>query len=233
METTIQNRLWELQDLDYRDFAAKLTPSISIDTIIGVRTPELRKFAKELGKSSGENLGWREFIRKLPHDYYEENNLHGFLLEGIKDYDECVRELNRFLPYVDNWATCDMMNPKVLKKYPEKLILQIREWMDSPHTYTCRFGMEMLMRYFLEENFQPVYLDWIAEKRSEEYYINMMIAWFFATALAKQYEATLPILTEHRLSLWCHNKTIQKAIESYRITPEQKEYLRGLRRKTT
>ena len=169
-------------------------------------------------------------MQQLPHTYYEENNLHAFLIEQIKDYETCVAEWNRFLPYVDNWATCDMTRPKVFKRHLPQLRQQIRQWMDSGDTYTVRFGIEMLMSLYLEsETFTPEYSEWVAAVRSEEYYINMMVAWYFATALAKQWESVIPYIEERRLSQWCHNKSIQKAVESNRITPEQKDYLRGLR----
>lgn len=222
---TIQKHLFELQDLKYKDFHSKLIPTVDPETVIGVRTPALRKLAKEIAKT--EEAG--EFLKELPHQYYEENNLHGFLIEAVKDYEECVEKLNIFLPYVDNWATCDMMRPKVFKKYREELLVQIKEWMQSEHIYTVRFAIEMLMTFYLDEWFEEEYLEWVAEIRSEEYYLNMMIAWYFATALAKQYEAVVPYIEGRRLDKWVHNKTIQKAVESYRITAEQKVYLKTLK----
>ena len=224
-ETTIQARLFELQDLSYRDFQCKLMPTVDPDTVIGVRTPDLRKLAKSFSKEPEA----AEFLRTLPHKYYEENNLHGFLIETMKDYSQVIAALDAFLPYVDNWATCDRMSPKIFKKHLAELREQIQVWMASSHTYTIRFGIEMLMTFYLDEQFQPEYLDWVADVHSEEYYVNMMIAWYFATALAKQYDAALPYLQEHRLEPWTHNKAIQKAIESYRITDEQKAYLRSLK----
>ena len=226
-ETTIQARLFELQDLSYRDFQCKLMPTVDPDTVIGVRTPELRKLAKSFSKEPEAEA----FLRTLPHRYYEENNLHGFLIETMKDYSQVIAALDAFLPYVDNWATCDLMSPKIFKKHLPELREQIQVWMASSHTYTIRFGIEMLMTFYLDEQFQPEYLDWVADVHSEEYYVNMMIAWYFATALAKQYDAALPYLQEHRLEPWTHNKAIQKAIESYRITDEQKAYLRSLKGK--
>lgn len=224
----VQRELFSMQDEQYREFHSKLIPNIDPEKIIGVRTPALRKYAKQFAKTSGAE----EFLLQLPHDYYEENNLHGFLLEQIKDYETCVEEWNRFLPYVDNWATCDMPSPKVFKKHLRELLAEIRRWMDSGETYTVRFGIGMLMRFYLEdETFSPEYLEWVAAVRSEEYYVNMMVSWYFATALAKQWDASIPYIEERRLGQWCHNKSIQKAVESYRITPEQKAYLRGLRRK--
>lgn len=218
----MQGRLFELQDLEYRDFHAKLMPTVDKEKVIGVRTPALRKFAKEFGKS--EEAG--EFMKVLPHDYYEENNLHGFLIEGIKDYEQCICALDAFLPYVDNWATCDMMAPKVFKKHLPELEHKIDEWMASEHAYTVRYGIGMLMRFYLDEGFRVEYLAKAAAVESEEYYVKMMIAWYFATALAKQYEAALPFIEERRLEKWTHNKAIQKAVESSRITAEQKKYLR-------
>ena len=226
-ETTIRARLFELQDLSYRDFQCKLMPTVDPDTVIGVRTPELRKLAKSFSKEPEAEA----FLRTLPHRYYEENNLHGFLIETMKDYSQVIAALDAFLPYVDNWATCDLMRPKIFRKHLPELREQIKRWMASDHVYTIRFGIEMLMTFFLDDQFQPEYLDWVAEVRSEEYYVNMMIAWYFATALAKQYDVTLPFIQEHRLDPWTHNKAIQKAIESYRITDEQKVYLRSLKGK--
>lgn len=225
IEKTVQARLFELQDLKYRDFNSKLIPTVDPATVIGVRTPELRKFAKAFAKTPEAS----EFLQILPHKYYEENNLHGFLIENMKDYDQVIAALDRFLSYVDNWATCDLMRPKVFKKHLPELRRQIKTWIASGSTYTVRFGIELLMSFYLDEQFQPEYLDWVAGIRSEEYYVNMMIAWYFATALAKQYDATLPYIQQIRLEPWTHNKAIQKAIESYRITDVQKDYLRSLK----
>lgn len=221
----LQARLFEVQDLKYKDFQARLMPTIDPETIIGVRTPALRAFAKEFSREPEAE----EFLKALPHEYYEENNLHGFLIERIKDYDTAVAAIDAFLPYVDNWATCDLMSPKVLGKHLPELEGKIREWMSSDLTYTIRFGVEMLMSFFLDGQFKPEYLELVARLRSEEYYVNMMIAWFFATALAKQYDAALPYLLNRRLDPWVHNKTIQKSVESYRITDEHKAYLRTLK----
>lgn len=223
----ITEQLFALQDIKYKEFHSKLMPTINPEVIIGVRTPQLRKYAKQVVKSTEvEN-----FFQQLPHHYYEENNLHGFLIESIKDFDACINALNDFLPYVDNWATCDMMAPKVLKKDLPKLYEWVKRWIASGETYTIRFGVNMLMKYFLDEAFLPEYPELVASIRSEEYYVKMVVAWYFATALAKQYEGVLPYLTEQKLDVWTHNKTIQKAVESYRITPEQKAYLRTLKRK--
>lgn len=227
--TTIQERLFALQDLKYREFHLGLVPTVDEDYMIGVRVPQVRKLAKEIAKEEG----CQEFLRQLPHRYYEENNLHAFIIEAIKDYDTCLEEVNRFLPYVDNWATCDSMNPKVFKKHKKELLPQIDTWLASDQTYTIRFGIGMLMGNYLDEDFVPEYLKKVAAVTSEEYYVNMMRAWYFATALAKQYETTVKLLEERQLDIWTHNKTIQKAVESYRITPEQKDYLRTLKVKST
>lgn len=221
----IRTQLFAMQDSGYRDFQAKLIPTIPKEQIIGIRTPQLRSYAKKLFQS-GE---YDEFLRDLPHRYYDENNLHGFLLCQIKDYDRAVEELDRFLPYVDNWATCDLMRPKAFEKNKNRLIGDIRRWMASEQCYTIRFGEEMLMTFFLDDAFLPEYLDLAAAIRSDEYYVNMMTAWYFATALAKQYDAAVKYLENRTLDSWTHRKAIQKAIESYRITQEQKEYLRGLK----
>ena len=221
----VRKRLFEMQDTGYRYFHARLIQTVEKEKIIGIRTPILRKFAKEFGKTEESEL----FLKVLPHQYYEENNLHGLLIEQIRDYDKCLKELERFLPYIDNWATCDMLAVKVVKKHLDTFIDEIYRWMESDHTYTIRFGISMLMRYYLEDAFQMEYPEKVAQIRSEEYYVNMMRAWYFATALAKQYDKILPFIEKQKLDVWTHNKTIQKAIESYRITPEQKEYLRGLK----
>lgn len=222
IEKYVQSHLFSHQDLKYRDFQCKLMPTVNPDTVIGVRTPELRKFSKELEKMP-EAV---EFLKSLPHKYYEENNLHGFLVERIKDYYTCISAVEEFLPYIDNWATCDLMSPKVFKKHIPELLEKIIVWLGSDRTYTIRFAIGMLMSFYLDSEFKPEYLELVAAIRSEEYYVNMMIAWYFATALAKQYDAALPYIEEQRLDKWTHNKTIQKAIESYRITEEQKAYLR-------
>lgn len=221
----LQTTLFGLQDLKYRDFHSRLMPGINKDTIIGIRTPVLRKFAKEFaGTTKAET-----FLQELPHQYYEENNLHMMLLAGIKEYEKCVCEVERFLPYINNWATCDSPAPKCFAKHKEELLPKIRTWMASDHTYTIRYGIEMLMNLYLEEDFKPEYPKLVVAVQSEEYYVNMMIAWYFATALAKQWDAVLPYLEARKLSPWVHRKTIQKAVESYRITDEQKIYLKSLR----
>ncbi len=217
----VEEQLFEMQDLKYRNFHAGLMPNIDKNRIIGVRTPRLRTFAKEYGKT--ENA--KTFLTVLPHQYYEENNLHGLLIEQIKEYDSALDELERFLPYIDNWATCDMLAMKVVKKHLDLFIKKIYQWLESKHTYTIRFAIGMLMRYYLEDTFKIGYARKVAEIRSEEYYVNMMRAWYFATALAKQYEQVIPFLEEREMDAWTHNKTIQKSVESYRISPKQKEYL--------
>lgn len=220
----IKEELLKLKDEKYKEFHAKLMPTINPDTIIGIRVPVLRAFSKTIQDTE-------DFFSHLPHEYFEENNLHGFLIEKISDFDECIKELEKFLPYVDNWATCDMMRPKVFKKNTDKLVLKIKEWLKSEHTYTVRFGIEMLMVYFLDEKFDEKYLEWVSKIKSDEYYINMMIAWYFATALAKQYETAAKYIEKNKLPLWVHNKTIQKAVESYRISNDVKDYLKTYRRK--
>lgn len=223
IEKTVQTRLFEMQDEKYRKFQAGLMPTVPVERIIGVRTPLLRKYAAEIFKTDY----WEDFIKILPHKYYEENNLHGFIIEKIKDFDRCIEEIEKFLPCVDNWATCDCVSPKVFKKSPERLIPYIKKWIDSGKTYHIRFAISMLMTWFLDERFDTQYLDLAVDIKSDEYYVNMMRAWYFATALAKQYDQTVEYIQSRRLDVWTHNKTIRKAIESYRITPEQKEYLRS------
>ena len=224
---TIQEQLLSMQDLKYRDFHAGLCPTLEANTIIGVRTPLLRSLAREIRKA-GENV---VFLETLPHRYYEENQIHAFLISEERDFDIALREVNRFLPYVDNWATCDALRPKVFAKNRTRLVSQVEDWLSSQEPYTVRFGIEMLMVHFLDADFRVEYLERVSKIRSNEYYVNMMIAWFFATALAKQYEAALPYLTENRLDIWVHNKTIQKARESYRIAGTQKTFLNTLKRK--
>ena len=227
MQKTIQQQLFELQDLKYRDFHAKLVPGMDVNDIIGVRTPELRKFAKQLAKD--ERVG--DFLAVLPHRYLDEMNLHGFIISELKDYDECLEEIERFLPYVNNWATCDLLSPKAFKqkKNRVRLIEDIKRWMASDEPFIIRFGIEMLMSFYLDEDFKPEYLKWVSRIRNEHYYVKMMVAWYFATALAKQWESTLPYIVESTLEKWTHNKAIQKAVDSYRITPEQKELLKSYR----
>ena len=219
------SRLEALKEEEYRAFQCKLMPNIAAENVLGVRTPLVRALAKELKNDPGKDA----FLDALPHRYYEENNLHAFLLETEKDFERCIRRLDAFLPYVDNWATCDSMAPKVLFRHPDELIPKIRQWLTSGHTYTVRFGIEQLMNGFLDERFFPESLAWVAEKQSDEYYVQMMQAWYFATALAKQWEEAIPFLEKRMLSPFVHQKTIQKARESYRITEEQKTYLKSLK----
>ena len=222
----LQKKLLLLQDKQYREFQSRLMPTVDKKSVIGIRIPTLRKFAAEFHIK--EEAG--SFLSELPHRYYEENNLHAFLIEKEKDYDKCISLLDDFLPYIDNWATCDMMSPKVLGKNRDKLIREINRWIESGDTYTMRYGINLLMKYYLDEDFAEEYLRLVAEVVSDEYYVNMVRAWYFATALAKRYDETLPFLTENRLDKWTHNKTIQKSVESFRITDEQKKYLKTLKR---
>ena len=222
----IKEELFKLQDKEYADFQAKLTPGIPREVFIGVRVPECRNLAKKIKKEPEA----ADFLKVLPHEYYDENMLHGLLLSEMKDYDACAAAVDEFLPYVDNWAVCDIMSPKVFKKNKAALLEKIKEWSVSDKTYTCRFGIEMLMSHFLDDDFKPEYLEIPAAVHSDEYYIQMMIAWFFATALAKQWDASVKYIEDGRLDTRVHNMTIRKARESYRITPEQKDYLKSLKR---
>ena len=222
----IRNHLFELQDKGYRDFQGKLMPDVSRDKIIGVRIPLLRKYAGELRKEPDTGL----FLDALPHEYYDENNLHGFIIEGIKDFDECIRRLDAFLPHVDNWATCDLMTPKVFKKNKESLIKCIKRWLSSGETYTIRFGINMLMRLYLDDDFKDEYFDMVINANNDRYYVNMSVAWYFATALTKQYDEAVRVFEERRIpDRTTHNKAIQKARESLRIPGERKEYLNSLK----
>lgn len=221
----IRNELFRNQDEKYRDFQAKLLPTLDPQTVIGVRTPILRGFAKTLYKEND----FSDFLNELPHEYFDENQLHAFLISEINDFDYCMDELNKFLPFVDNWATCDQLSPKVFKKHKQELLEQIKIWLISEKPYTLRFAVGMLMQYFLDEDFDLEYPKMLLEICSDEYYVKMMIAWYFATALAKQYEAILPFLENKSLEKWTHNKAIQKALESYRVSDEQKIYLRTLK----
>ena len=221
----IKEKLKSLQDIMYRNFQAGLIPTVDNDKVIGVRTPELRKLAKEMSKRDDAD----DFLNDLPHEYFDEDQLHAFMVSGIKDFDECVSEVERFLPYINNWATCDQMTPKVFGRHKEELLPHVREWIDSGETYTVRFGVKMLMSYFLGDDFDMEYADLVAGIKSEEYYVNMMRAWYFATALAYNYDEVVPLIENKELDRWTHNKAIQKSIESYRITAEQKEYLKTLK----
>ena len=221
----IREDLFAMQDLSYRDFHSRLMPDVDKAAVDRSSVPELRKYVKELAKDPEI----QEFLDDLPHQYYEENNVHGFLIQQMKEYENCMEELEKFLPYINNWATCDMTSPKVFKKHKEELLEAVRRWIASDHVYTVRYGIGMLMQHYLDEDFREEYPQMVSEIQSEEYYVNMMIAWYFATALAKQYETILPYIEKQKLDAWTHNKTIQKACESYRITPEQKAYLRTLK----
>lgn len=221
----ITEHLFSLQDLSYKEFNSKLIPTVNKNYVIGVRIPLLRKYAKEIKNSPEAD----KFLNSLPHKYTEEYNLHALLLENIKDYNDIINALNNFLPFVDNWATCDIMSIKIFKKHLDILPQQLDLWLNSTHTYTIRFAIKMYMSYYLDEHFELKHMQKIVEIRSNEYYVNMMLAWYFATALAKQYDFAIKFLENKELSKWVHNKTIQKAIESYRITNEQKEYLKTLR----
>lgn len=224
----IIKELFKLQDMQYRDFHARLMPTVEKEKIIGIRIPNIRSFAKKIHNTTDAC----EFLQQLPHEYYEENNLHAFLIAEIKDFDECIFELERFLPYIDNWATCDSLRPQCFKFNTDKLITYIYKWIDSGNLYTVRFGIEMLMLYYLDDAFDEEYLHTVSKIRSKEYYVNMMISWCFATALAKQYEAAVLFIESKRLSPWVHNKTIQKATESYRIPNDIKAYLKTLKIKS-
>lgn len=223
--TEIQTYLFSLRDEKYKLFQSALMPTVAENKVIGVRTPFIRKYASALYK----NGKWSSFISSLPHEYYEEDNLHSVLICKIKDFDLCISELDRFLPFVDNWASCDIINPPVLKRNPEALLNKIRQWLKSGHTYTVRYGVKCLMDNFLGENFSEEILSLVKNINHEDYYVKMVQAWFFATALAKQYESTLPVIESKALPDWIHKKTIQKAVESYRISPEQKAYLKMLK----
>jgi 3-methyladenine DNA glycosylase AlkD len=217
--------LFRMQDKEYALMQARIIPTVSAGRIIGVRTPALRTFAKRLYRDTDVEA----FLACAPHQYFDEDQLHAFVISLEKDFDKCIAEVDAFLPCIDNWATCDQLSPKAFRKEPEKLLPYIRSWINADKTYTIRFAIGMLMQHFLDERFDPKYADMVAEVRSEEYYVNMMIAWYFATALAKQYETILPYLEEKRLADWTHNKAIQKSVESYRITDEQKAYLKTLK----
>lgn len=221
----LQKTLFSMADEKYRDFHSKLIPNVPKEKIIGIRTPALRKFAKEFRKKPEA----ADFIKNLPHEYYEENNLHAFLLEYIADFDGCAAAVTEFLPFVDNWATCDSMSPKVFKNHRKELLSETEKWLSAKDTYTVRFGIKMLMDYFLDGDFCADCPEKVAKIKSEEYYIRMAQAWYFATALAKQYDAVLPFIENRVLEKWTHNKAIQKATESFRITEEQKKYLKTLK----
>ncbi len=221
----IENSLFELQDITYRDFQKKLIPTVNPDTVIGVRLPEIKKLAKEFYARDDA----QDFLNALPHKYYDENQLHAFMISLEKDFDRAVFEVEKLLPYVDNWAVCDSLAPKAFRKYKAELVPQINRWIKSSETYKIRFGVKMLMALYLDDDFKPEYPETVAKIRSEEYYVNMMIAWYFATALAKQYDSVISFIENKQLDEWTHNKAIQKCVESRRISPEHKEYLKSLK----
>ncbi len=222
---TVYEKLLEVKDSEYKEFQAKLVPNIDPETIIGVRTPDMRAVAKEVFNSDEKEA----FLQELPHKYYEENLVHFFILALIKDFDECVSKVEEFLPYVDCWPVSDQATPKSFKKNHEKLLPYIKKWIASDHVYTARFGIRMLMNEFLGEDFKEEYLELVASKKGEDYYLKMMVAWYFATALAKRYDESVVYIEQHRLDDWVHKKAIQKAIESYRVSDDHKDYLRSLR----
>ena len=222
---SVYERLLSYQDETYKEFQSKLVPNINKETIIGVRTPQIRSIVKEIFGTEEANI----FLKTLPHQYYEENLVHIFLVSKIKDYDECVKKIERFLPYIDCWPVCDQATPLVFKKNHDKLLPYIKKWIKSNKVYTARFGIRMLMNEFLNDDFKEEYLELVSSKKGEDYYLKMMIAWFFATALAKQYNATIKYIENKCLDPWIHKKTIQKAIESYRVSDEHKEYLKTFR----
>lgn len=226
--TNLQKHLFTMQDLKYRDFHSRLIPDMDKEKIIGIRTPQLRAFAKKFAKT--EDAG--AFLKELPHTYYEEDNLHMMIVGQIKDYESCVEKVEQFLPYIDNWATCDLPVPKCFAIHTEELLPKIHTWLASTHTYTVRYGIGLLMRLYMQEKFSPEYPAVVAAVQSDAYYINMMIAWYFATALCYQWDSCIGYIEEYKLPDWVHHKTIQKAVESYRITPEQKAYLKTFRKKT-
>ena len=223
---TIYDKLKEYGNPEFREFQSKLVPNIPVERMIGIRTPDMRAIAKELyGTKEG-----KEFLKSLPHKYYEENIIHFFMIALSKDFDECIAETDRFLPYVDCWPVSDQASPKVFKKNHEKLLPHVKRWIDSEHVYTARFGIRMLMNEYLGEDFKEEYLSWVAAKEGEDYYLKMMVAWYFATALAKQYDASVKYIEQGKLETWTHNKAIQKALESFRVTEEHKAWLRSLKR---
>lgn len=222
---TLIDRLMEEKDDAYRDFQVKLVPGVSPESVLGVRTPQLRKIAKEVFESKDRDA----FLRDLPHRYYEENLIHFFVAARIKDFDSCVQAVEEFLPYVDCWPVSDQATPVSFKKNHQKLLPYIKKWVLSDHVYTARFGIRMLMNEFLGEDFREEYLELVASRRSEDYYLKMMVAWYFATALAKRYPESIRYFETHKLDEWIHRKAIQKALESYRVSEEHKEYLKRLR----
>lgn len=225
--TLIQTRLFSFEDKKYKDFNKKLIPNIDENTMIGIRTPVLRKFAKEFFNAEPEQVS--EFMKDVPHKYFEENNLHGFFIENIKDFDEAINETEKFLPYIDNWETCDIFSPKIFKKHHDKMYKKILVWIKSKHTYTVRYAIGLLLSNYLDEHFRLEMLELVAKVKSDEYYVKMMIAWYFSFALIKQYDKTLPYIEGKKLDTFTHNKAIQKTIESSRIPKEVKEHLRTMK----
>ena len=222
---TIREKLFGFEDPKYREFQSKLVPNIEKETIIGVRTPDMKKIAKEFAKKEST----KDFLNDLPHKYYEENLVHIFILSMIKDFDECVKGLEAFFPYIDCWPVCDQSSPAIFKKNHEKLLPLVKKWIDSDHVYTSRYGMRILMNEFLGDDFKPEYLKWVSSKEGDDYYLKMMVAWYFATALAKQYEESVKVIERKELAPWTHNKAIQKACESFRVSDEHKNYLKTLK----
>ena len=229
---SIQKTLRQIADPKTAAFTAKIIPNVDPKSILGIKTPELRALAKELlasPKGAALAPAAQKFLDDLPHKYFEENQLHGFVVSGIKDFDQCVAELERFLPHIDNWATCDQCSPACFKKNRAALLPLIKKWIKSKRVYTVRFAIGMLLRHFLDEDFKPEYLEMVAAVKSDEYYIKMEVAWYFAEALAKQWDAALPYIKAKRLEAWTHNKAIQKARESFKVSDERKELLKGLK----
>jgi len=221
----IRRELFACQDVKFKELNLKLIPSLDASRVIGVRTPDVRRIAKQYGKRQNVD----SFLAALPHDYFEENNVHAAIIASFRDYEMTVAALDKFLPFVDNWATCDMMTPTVFKKNTERLIVEIRRWLCSGKTYSVRFAIRMLMCFYLEDNYLPEYAELVSGVKSDEYYVKMMAAWYFATALAKRYDDILPFIADGQLDKWTHNKAVQKAVESFRITPEQKAHLKTLK----
>ena len=223
---SVYERLKKYQNKDYQEFQSKLVPNIDKNTILGVRTPDMRGIAKEIFGTEEA----KEFIKELPHKYYEENLVHFFLIAKIKNFDECVEEVEKFLPFIDCWPVCDQATPNVFKKNHDKLLPLVKKWINSNHVYTARFGIRMLMNEYLNDDFKEEYLELVASKKGDDYYLKMMVAWYFATALAKQYDATIKYIESKKLDAWIHNKTIQKATDSFRVSDEHKDYLKTLRK---
>ena len=224
LEEQVRQDLFEMRDAKYQEFQSSLMPTMDGKKVIGVRIPQIRAYVRELRKRKD----WRDYLKILPHEYYEENNVHAFLIASMRDYDECIEALDAFLPYVDNWSTCDAMSPKIFKNHLPELLEPVKRWMASGKTYTVRFGIEMLMKFYLGDAFVPEYLEWVGnlQVNPDDYYLNLIVAWYFSAALAKQWDAAIPWIEQKRLPVWVHNKTIQKSNESYRITAEQKKYIK-------